>query len=121
MPKVYVTRFIPQPGIDLLKQKFDVINFHESDEAIEHSKLVEEMKKEQYDALYCMLTDQIDAAVLDAAGKLKNYTLFKYYLIVANVIFRTFSLECSLTYITLFLTLTLTVLTCNEYAALCCF
>lgn len=65
--KVYITRRIPQPGIDKLKEVFE-IDFYDSDEAIPHQVLVDALKAKPYDALYCMLTDIIDAEVLDAAG-----------------------------------------------------
>jgi len=68
MPIVYVTRRIPQPGIDTLTKAGFTIDKYESDDAIPHGVLVDAMKKKRYDALLCMLTDQIDAAVFDAAG-----------------------------------------------------
>lgn len=64
---VYVTRRIPQVGLDALSQQFE-IDSYDSDEAIPHDVLVDAMKAKPYDALYCMLTDTIDSEVLDAAG-----------------------------------------------------
>lgn len=67
--KIYVTRRIPQPGLDLLDQ-FDVITW-DSDEAIPQEELIKNVAG--VDALLCMLTDQIDTKVLDAAGmNMKN-------------------------------------------------
>lgn len=66
---VYVTRRIPQPGLAKLAEGFEIVS-HESDEAIAHDVLVQAMRDRRYDALLCMLTDQIDAEVLDAAGKM---------------------------------------------------
>ncbi|XP_076451990.1 glyoxylate reductase/hydroxypyruvate reductase-like [Babylonia areolata] len=66
--KVYVTRFIPKPGPEFLKKNNCELTFWESDEAIPHSELVKNIGAKKYDALLCMLTDQVDAAVMDAAG-----------------------------------------------------
>ncbi|RUS86773.1 hypothetical protein EGW08_005433 [Elysia chlorotica] len=71
--KVYVTRNIPTPGLDLLAQHFEITSY-ECDDAIPHTTLVEALKEKPYDALYCMLTDTIDAEVLDAAVTLSLYT-----------------------------------------------
>uniref|UniRef100_A0A0B6YVC0 Glyoxylate reductase/hydroxypyruvate reductase n=1 Tax=Arion vulgaris TaxID=1028688 RepID=A0A0B6YVC0_9EUPU len=65
--KVYVTRRIPKPGVDKLASGFE-IDFYDDDEAIPHQVLVDKLKAKRYDALLCLLTDQIDAEVLDAAG-----------------------------------------------------
>lgn len=66
--KVYITRRIPKPGLDKLSTEF-TINHYDSDEAIPHDVLVNNIKGKGYDALLCMLTDKIDTEVLDAAGK----------------------------------------------------
>jgi glyoxylate reductase len=72
--RVYVTRVIPQPGIEWLRQNFDV-DVNESDEQLTHEQLRE--KASSYGALVTLLTDKIDRDVLEAGkGKLK---------IVANV------------------------------------
>ncbi|XP_036363698.1 glyoxylate reductase/hydroxypyruvate reductase-like isoform X2 [Octopus sinensis] len=65
--KIYVTRKIPEPGVKLMRDKGYQLDFWDSDEAIPHNELVKNMKK-KYDGLYCMLTDNIDKAVLEAAG-----------------------------------------------------
>jgi glyoxylate reductase len=71
---VYVTRVIPQPGIDLLRQHLTV-EVNESDRPLSHDELC--TKAAEYDALVTLLTDRIDQAVLEAGkGHLK---------IVANV------------------------------------
>lgn len=63
--KVYVTRRIPQPGLDLLAD-YDV-TFWDSDEAIPRDELIKNVPG--IDGLLCMLTDPIDKDVLEAAGK----------------------------------------------------
>lgn len=73
-PKAYVTRVIPRPGIDLLREHLDV-DVNESDEPLSHEQLCE--KAAQYDALVTLLTDRIDHDVFQSGrGKLR---------IVANV------------------------------------
>lgn len=70
--RVYVTRKIPQTGIDLFKEKGVELTIWDSDEAIPHEELVKNLQGKNYDGLLCLLTDNIDVQVLDAAGpKLK--------------------------------------------------
>jgi glyoxylate reductase len=72
--KVYVTRIIPQPGIDRLREHCQV-DVNESDEQLSSEALRD--KAASYDALVTLLTDRIDRPVLEAGrGTLK---------IVANV------------------------------------
>lgn len=66
--KVYVSRRIPKPGPKFLTDNGCDLTFWDSDDAIPHADLVAAMKKEKYDAFLCMLTDQVDAEVMDAAG-----------------------------------------------------
>jgi glyoxylate reductase len=75
MPNVYVTRVIPQPGIDRLRARGYQVDVNESDVPLSEEQLRE--KAGSYDALVTLLTDRIDRQVLDAGkGTLK---------IVANV------------------------------------
>jgi glyoxylate reductase len=72
--RVFVTREIPQPGVDLLKQHFGV-DLNDSDQPLSTDDLRE--KARSYDALVTLLTDSVDKTVLQAGkGSLK---------IVANV------------------------------------
>lgn len=71
---VYVTRVIPQPGIDLLRSRLDT-EVNESDVPLSAEDL--QRQASTRDALVTLLTDRIDRAVLEAgSGRLK---------IVANV------------------------------------
>jgi len=63
--KIFVTRRVPQPGLDLLKDHD--VEIYEDDEAIPREVLLEKVKGVH--ALFCLLTDPIDSAVLEAAGK----------------------------------------------------
>jgi glyoxylate reductase len=61
--KVFVTREIPAPGLDLLRQECEVeVNPH--DRALTRKELLLGMRGK--DGLLCLLTDTIDAAVMDA-------------------------------------------------------
>lgn len=72
--KVYVTRLMPQPGIDALRRNFEV-DVNEDDTPLSQGDLAR--RAGEYDALVTLLTDRIDRPVLEAGrGKLK---------IVANV------------------------------------
>jgi hypothetical protein len=55
--KVYVTRRVPKPGLDLLLPECD-IDFWDSDEAIPQDVLLKNVQG--VGALFCMLTDKID-------------------------------------------------------------
>ncbi|MGE5592619.1 MAG: 2-hydroxyacid dehydrogenase [Betaproteobacteria bacterium] len=64
-PTIYVTRRIPQPGLDLLATAFEIeVNPH--DRVATREELIAGVKGK--DALLCLLTDKVDAAVMDAAG-----------------------------------------------------
>ena len=63
--KVYVTRRVPQPGLDLLKEQCD-IKIWDDDEAIPKEELIRNVSG--IDGLFCLLTDRIDDEVLGAAG-----------------------------------------------------
>jgi glyoxylate reductase len=64
-PKVYVTRLIPQPAIDLLKTTC-AVEVNPADRPPSHAALIEHVQGS--DAVLCMLSDQINEAVLQAAG-----------------------------------------------------
>lgn len=67
--KVFITRKIPNRGIDLLKSKsYDVV-VSPHDRVLKKEELIDFLKKDRCDAVLCLLTDKIDAEVLDAAGK----------------------------------------------------
>ncbi len=64
-PKVYVTRMIPEPAIELLRQ-YCQVEVNPDDRVLERSELLEKVKG--MDAILPLLTDAIDDAVLEAAG-----------------------------------------------------
>jgi glyoxylate reductase len=64
MYKAYLTRKIPQAGLDLLKEKVDYkINPH--DRVATKEEIIENLK--DCEGLLCLLTDKIDAEIMDAA------------------------------------------------------
>ncbi|HNQ43481.1 MAG TPA: D-glycerate dehydrogenase [Candidatus Cloacimonadota bacterium] len=74
-PKLFLTRLIPQPGIDLLEEVFE-LNCNTEDRALTKKELLAGVK--DADALLCLLTDSIDADVIDAGPSLKvisNYAV----------------------------------------------
>jgi glyoxylate reductase len=67
-PRVLVTRGIPEPGLDLLRPHCDVsVNPH--DRPVTRDELLASVR--DCDGLVAMLADRIDAALLDAAPRLR--------------------------------------------------
>ncbi len=73
--KVFVTRRIPEKGLKMLEERYDVdVNPH--DRVLTKDEIIEGVK--DTDALLCLLTDPIDKEVIDAGPKLKiisNYAV----------------------------------------------
>ncbi|PIP60178.1 D-glycerate dehydrogenase [Candidatus Uhrbacteria bacterium CG22_combo_CG10-13_8_21_14_all_47_17] len=66
-PKVFITRLIPDEGIKALKKKGYLVDVYEKDRVIPRQELLKRVQG--VDAILSLLTDKIDGAVLDAAGK----------------------------------------------------
>lgn len=62
---VYVTRPIPEPGLDLLRQSCDV-EVNPKDEMVSKEELLEKVKGR--DALLCLLTEKIDKEIIETAS-----------------------------------------------------
>jgi glyoxylate reductase len=67
-PKVFITRRIPQAGLDLLPDNID-LEIWEKDEPPSYSILLE--KVSNIDGLLCLLTDPIDESLINQAPTLK--------------------------------------------------
>jgi len=67
--KIYITRRIPQPGIDYLSERFEV-EVNPEDRVLRREELLEAVKSA--DGILCLLTDKIDAEFFDAAQHLKG-------------------------------------------------
>ncbi|HKQ21937.1 MAG TPA: D-glycerate dehydrogenase [Nitrososphaeraceae archaeon] len=62
---VFITRKIPEPGPSILKKYFQV-NMNPEANALDRQVLIKKVKNA--DAILCMLGDEIDSRVMDAAG-----------------------------------------------------
>ncbi len=71
--KVYVTRAIPESGINLLKEAGHEIVVSEKDGVLTKEELIAELKKAEYDAVIPLLTDTIDADIFDAVPSAKIF------------------------------------------------
>jgi lactate dehydrogenase-like 2-hydroxyacid dehydrogenase len=67
-PRVYVTRRVPEAGIDLLREACE-IEVWEGELPVPREVLMG--KVSEIDGLYCLLTEQIDGELLDAAPRLR--------------------------------------------------
>jgi len=68
---VYVTRMIPQTGIDYLQRNCDRVDINPEDRVLTPQELLQAVKGR--DGVLCLLTDRIDAEVFDAAGGAKVF------------------------------------------------
>ena len=66
--KIYLTRLIPNRGIDLLKSKGYDITVSQKDGVLTKPELIAALKGKNCDAVLCLLTDKSDVEVMDAAG-----------------------------------------------------
>ena len=66
MERVFVTRVIPQIGTDILKRELGGCDINAADVALSKDELKARVKGRA--GIVCLLTDTIDADVLDAAG-----------------------------------------------------
>ena len=74
-PSVFVTRVIPEPGLTLLRERFDV-TVSRQQAPIDREAL--KLGVEKADALICLLSDRIDREIIDRATRLKivaNYAV----------------------------------------------
>src|SRR3989338_9116980 len=69
MPKVFVTRKIPEVGIEKLKKAGYEVEVNPEDRVLKKEELISFLKKGEYDAVLALLTDKLDAEVFEAAGK----------------------------------------------------
>ena len=66
--KIFITRIIPEGGIEMLKAKGFEVVINSEDRVLIKEELIAALKGQNYDALFCLLTDKIDAEVMDAFG-----------------------------------------------------
>jgi len=71
--KIYVTRKIPQSGIDKLIAKGYEVDVSQKDGVLAREELLAALKQKPYDAVLCLLTDKIDKEVFEAAPAAKIF------------------------------------------------
>lgn len=71
--KVYITRKIPEAGINKLKARGYEVDVNPDDKVLSKKELIKALKKKQYDAVLCLLTDKIDVDVLSAVPTAKIF------------------------------------------------
>ncbi|MEF8876266.1 MAG: D-glycerate dehydrogenase [Haloarculaceae archaeon] len=67
---VYLTREVPQAGIDRLERACEVI-VREGERPPPHDRLVERLAELEPEGLFCTVSETVDAAVLDASPALR--------------------------------------------------
>lgn len=76
--KVFITRKIPEAGLNLLKEKgiyFDIGNYKKP---LTRKQLIKDLKRKPYDGVISFLTDNLDSEVFDACPTAKvfaNYSV----------------------------------------------
>lgn len=70
---VYVTRRIPNIGIEMLRSKGYEVDVSTKDSPMTKEELIEALKQKPYDAVLSLLTDPIDKDVFDAAPNAKIF------------------------------------------------
>jgi len=73
MGKVFITRKVPDIGINILKEKGHDVTVSEKDGVLTREELIEALKKDSFDAVFCLLTDKIDGEIFDAAPSAKIF------------------------------------------------
>ena len=67
--KIFITRLVPNRGIDLLKSNGYEVIISPQGRVLSKEELKDYLAEGKFDAVLCLLTDKIDAEILDAAGK----------------------------------------------------
>jgi len=67
MPKIFVTRKIPEAGIKKLKSAGYEVEVNPADKVLAKDELVSVLKTGKYDAVLALLTDKLDADVFEVA------------------------------------------------------
>lgn len=78
MKNIFVTRRIPEVGLKMLTDKGYAVDVSPKDRPLEKKEIIKFLKKKPYDAVLSLLTDPIDAEVMDAAPTVKifaNYAI----------------------------------------------
>ena len=73
MGRVYITRHIPEVGIEMLKEAGHEVTVSQKDGVLEKEEFIAALKEKEYDAVLCLLTDRIDGKIFDAAPTVKIF------------------------------------------------
>lgn len=71
--KIYITRKIPQSGIDKLVAKGHEVDVSQKDGVLTREELLGALRQKPYDAVLCLLTDKIDKEVFEAVPTAKIF------------------------------------------------
>lgn len=73
MASIYVTRKIPDNGINMLAAAGHEVTVSEKDGVLTKEELIKAVSAKPYDAVLCLLTDAIDGEVMDAVPSAKIF------------------------------------------------
>jgi len=68
---VFVTRRIPQPGLDILAKYCDPLEVNPDDRVLAKEELIQAVRDR--DGVLCLLTDKVDSEVIAAANKVRIF------------------------------------------------
>lgn len=71
--KIYITRKIPEVGIKMLQDKGYELDINPKDRPMKEKELIRALGKKPYDAVLCLLTDQIGGKIFDSAPTAKIF------------------------------------------------
>jgi glyoxylate reductase len=71
---IYITRKIPEIAEKMLREKGYSVDVNLKDKNLSKRQLISVLKKKQYDAVLCLLTDKIDVDVYEASPGVKIYS-----------------------------------------------
>lgn len=74
MAKIFVTRHVPGPGLQMLKDAGHELKINEEDRPLTEDELNSELSSGNYDGVLSLLTDKIDAKVFDSSPSVKVYS-----------------------------------------------
>ncbi len=74
MYKVYITRKIPESGLQMLREKGYDIRVYEGGLIPTKQEIISALQSDHYDAVLSLLTDKIDAEVYDAGKSVKIFS-----------------------------------------------
>lgn len=71
--KVFITRKIPEIGIDMLRNEGYEVDVYPKDQVPSQKEIIKYLKKKPYDAVVTLLTDKINKTIFDASPSTKIY------------------------------------------------